>query len=216
MEATIRRLKFLEEQSLVWRKKYEDEERRIEEEYQRNLAEINAAFREAAQQIKLEYAAKRAEVIKQHTDEQAGKGTIIDPNLVITPCKSVSVCTTSPSMEVNVHQSTARTSRTIRKPLLAHTPKAGRDRNNSSDDRVDDYNQNDRIEVWQYDVCRIQCSVCGNKLNKNYKSDNCGFCCVATAMTTIGEIFVVFDPGGDEQSSADTIATMRQNGDCRQ
>lgn len=48
MESAERRLQLLEEQGALWRKYYEDEERRIEEEYQRSLEEIEATFRKAA------------------------------------------------------------------------------------------------------------------------------------------------------------------------
>lgn len=85
----------MEEQSVLWQKQYEAEERRIEEEYQRNLAEINKVFRKAAEEIALEFAAKRAEVKKQFSRKNLGESSASDSTQVTCPSKSLSGCTTS-------------------------------------------------------------------------------------------------------------------------
>lgn len=94
MESAARRLELLEEQGAVWRKHYEDEERRIEDEYQRENAAIEEEFRNALEKIRLEFEAKKDEVKKQFgAKEDLRKGSTNEPHSIDeTPSP---VCTTS-------------------------------------------------------------------------------------------------------------------------
>lgn len=190
---------------MVRRKQYDEEERRIEEEYQRNLAEIDEEYRKAAKQIELEFAAKKAEVKKQFCDKNAGQNSTSDPSSVTSPSISDSVCTTSQCIEVNIEQPTKpQTNSLTRKPLVAVAAAAAAatahvsgeaelDRNNS-----DGNNKMARIGARQICVDRMQIvyRLAKQKGQVRVYDNNCG-CCDATTMTgAIGDIFGVFDPGG--------------------
>lgn len=105
MESAERRLQLLEEQGALWRKYYEDEERRIEEEYQRSLEEIEATFRKAAKAIELEFSARKEEIKRQFSDESASDKLNSESNA--GPSKPLSGCTTSPPVAGSTQKPTA-------------------------------------------------------------------------------------------------------------
>lgn len=81
-------------ESKDWRKYYEDEECRIEDEYQREMAAIDEEFRKAKEKIQLEFAAQKDAVIKQFGANNAQKGSTNESQSINAVC-SPSVCTTS-------------------------------------------------------------------------------------------------------------------------
>lgn len=104
MEPAARRWEFLEEESALWRQHYDDEERRIEEEYQRDIAELEETFRKAAEAIKLDFAARIEEVKKQYSGENVSEKPIDKLNSVFGPNEPLSACTASTSQAAAAHQ----------------------------------------------------------------------------------------------------------------
>lgn len=108
MESAARRLELLEKQGEMWRKYYEDEEQRIEDEYQRGLAEIKEAHRKAITAIRLEFSIRRDEVKRQFSGENAKEESICSSIITTTgPSKPLSVCTSCPSKAVFTQKPTS-------------------------------------------------------------------------------------------------------------
>lgn len=121
----------MEEESAKWRKHCEDEERRIEEEYQRSLAEIRERFRKASKAIELEFAARKEEVKRQFSDEDL---------------REKSACTTSQPEANNRHPASTVPSNCIVQKrtidVMNVVRKAAKAQNKGEND------QHDWISVW--------------------------------------------------------------------
>lgn len=188
MEATIRRLQQLEEQGILWRKQYEDEERRIEEEYQRSLADIEESYRKAAEAIRLEFAARRAEVKKQYST-------------------SLAVCSTSQCLAINANQSIVAPSVAPQRNILI--PQCGSDSGyvcrESGADRNNSVKINDMysIENLIYGIGRVQNTDQSTDLQTTQKLLGSGYetrehrtQCANVILLSIEKLYVVYDPGG--------------------
>lgn len=67
------RLRFLESQHRIRTKRYEDEEQRIQQRYEEQLAEIAEATARAAKKIELEFRAKTEAIKSQYRREECEK-----------------------------------------------------------------------------------------------------------------------------------------------
>lgn len=179
----------MEDQGIPWRKQYEDEERRIEEEYHRSLAEIEESYRKAAEAIRLEFAVKRAEVKKKQYST------------------SLAVCSTSQCLAINANQSIVAPSVAPQRNILIPQcesdsgyvcRESGADRNNSV--KINDMYS---IENLIYGIGRVQSTDRSTDLQTTQKLLGSGYetrehrtQCANVILLSIEKLYVVYDPGG--------------------
>ncbi|XP_021707037.1 uncharacterized protein LOC110678446 [Aedes aegypti] len=212
MEATIQRLEQIEEQSKLWQKYCEEEKRRIEDEYNRGLAEVERAFREGSRKIKLEFQAKRETLKRQYCGEDACEKTDAKSSSkyvssqTISPEEDISHLPSSASHpclpDVLAEQSVIDVKQM--ESVLPLTSSASHHQYMVSD-RDSAMTTVDHQQLYKFEVTEgasivqnnIRCLFC----EMGYSS---GFCNVN--MLTVAVAYICFDPGG-EHSHNDCLST---------
>lgn len=75
------------------RKYYEEEKRRIEEDYQRELVKIDEEFQRAAQKMKSDFNAERKAVLRQHSGCKVSEEAVVEPAPVNDKTQPKNDCT---------------------------------------------------------------------------------------------------------------------------
>lgn len=103
MESAILKLAQLEERSKLWQKYYEEEEKRIEDEYDRGLADIERAYKEAAKKIQLNFLARKEAIKREYYAKDE-----IETKTVKSSSKCTSPDSTSPKVVSDQPSSTSK------------------------------------------------------------------------------------------------------------
>lgn len=189
MESTKQRLNQLEEQKELWRKHCKEEDKRIEDEYNREFAEIQREYEEASRLIELEFQTKRA-ALKQ----DKCKITNVEPS---------SECASPQTVSLGVVEQNEKDTEQVNSvpPLISRD----RHRNISAHNQVErrpnnpePYTPNvaDSIQIGA-----IRCILCGT-------CDECVFCVVKTTAVVV---FFGFDPGGEHTYNSLPIGAIYSN-----